>query len=34
VKVDARVQKASRMGIEVNRAKKMVVFSPPPTFHA
>lgn len=30
----ATVQKASRIGIEVKRAKKIVVFHPPPIFHA
>jgi len=31
---DAMYQKLIKMGTDVNRAKKIVVFSPPPTFHA
>jgi len=31
--VEAMTQKAARRGRVVKRAKKSVVFSPPPTFH-
>jgi hypothetical protein len=34
MKDDATVQKAMRIGMDVKRPKKIVVFRPPPTFQA